>query len=96
MTDIGLILGQPTSHLLFAIFFSLFPFHCPFISLCSSHWRILSKSITMIQRRKPKTMNHVQQSLTQESPSIVILGVRELKKELLVIRQRGFIGGVLL
>ena len=34
-------------------------------------------SITIIQRRKPKTMNHVQQSSTQESPSIVILGARE-------------------
>jgi hypothetical protein len=27
MTDIGLILGQPSSHLLFAIFFSLLTFH---------------------------------------------------------------------
>jgi hypothetical protein len=40
--------------------------------------------------RKPKTMNHVQQSSTQESPSIVILGAREWKKELLAIWQRGF------
>jgi hypothetical protein len=31
-------------------------------------------SITIIHWRKPKTMNHVQQSSTQESPSIVILG----------------------
>jgi hypothetical protein len=31
-------------------------------------------SITIIQRRKPKTMNHVQQSSTQDSPSIVISG----------------------
>jgi hypothetical protein len=36
-------------------------------------------SITIIQRRKPKTTNHVQQSSTQESPSIVILGAREWK-----------------
>jgi hypothetical protein len=35
-------------------------------------------------------MNHVQQSSTQESPSIVILGAREWKKELLVVLQRGF------
>jgi hypothetical protein len=35
-------------------------------------------------------MNHVQQSSTQESPSIVILGAREWKKELLVVWQRGF------
>jgi hypothetical protein len=34
-------------------------------------------------------MNHVQQSSTQESPSIVILGVREWKMELLAIWQRG-------
>jgi hypothetical protein len=53
-------------------------------------------SITIIQRRKPKTMNHVQQSSTQESPSIVILGVREWKMELLAIWQRGFIWSVLL
>jgi hypothetical protein len=90
MTDIGLILGQPSSHLLFAIFFSLLTFHCLFLSLCSSHWRILSKSITITQRRKPKTMNHVQQSSTQESPSIVILGAMEWKMDLLAIWQRGF------
>jgi hypothetical protein len=35
-------------------------------------------------------MNHVQRSSTQESPSIVILGAREWKMELLAIRQRGF------
>ncbi len=90
MTDTGLILGEPSSHLLFTIFFSLLTFHCLFLSLCSSHWRILSKSITIIQRRKPKTMNHVQQSSTQESPSIVILGAREWKMELLAIWQSGF------
>jgi hypothetical protein len=89
MTDTGLILGEPSSYLLFAIFFSLLTFHCLFLSLCSFHWRILSKSITIIQRRKPKTMNHVQQSSTQESPSIVILGAREWKMELLAIWQRG-------
>jgi hypothetical protein len=59
--------------------FSLFTFHCLFLSLCSSHSRILSKSITIIQRRKPKMLNHIQQSSTQESPSIVILGAREWK-----------------
>jgi hypothetical protein len=90
MTDTGLILGEPSSYLLFTIFFSLLTFHCPFLSLCSSHWRILSKGITIIHMRKPKTMNHVQQSSTQESPSIVILGAREWKKELLAIWQRGF------
>ena len=36
-------------------------------------------SITIIQRRKPKIVNHVQQSSTQESLSIVILGAREWK-----------------
>jgi hypothetical protein len=41
-------------------------------------------------------MNHVQQSSTQESPSIVILGAREWKMELLAIWQRGFIWSVLL
>jgi hypothetical protein len=35
-------------------------------------------------------MNHVQQSSTQESPSIVILGAREWKMKLLVVWQRGF------
>jgi hypothetical protein len=40
-------------------------------------------------------MNHVQQSSTQESPSIVILGAREWKKKLLAIWQRGFIRCVL-
>jgi hypothetical protein len=35
-------------------------------------------------------MNHVQQSFTQESPNIVILGAREWKMELLAIWQRGF------
>jgi hypothetical protein len=35
-------------------------------------------------------MNHVQQSSTQESPSIVILGAREWKMELLAIWQRVF------
>jgi hypothetical protein len=40
--------------------------------------------------RKPKTMNYVQQSSTQESPSIVILGAREWKMELLAIWQRVF------
>jgi hypothetical protein len=73
------------------IFSSLSSSHWPFLSLCSSHWRILSKSITIIQRRKPKMLNHVQQSSTQESPSIVILGAREWKMELLAIWQRGFI-----
>jgi hypothetical protein len=88
MTVTGLILGEPSSYLLFTVFFSLLTFHCLFLSLCSSHWRILSKSITIIQRRKPKTMNHVQQSSTQESPSIVILGGREWKMGLLAIWQR--------
>jgi hypothetical protein len=41
-------------------------------------------------------MNHVQKSSTQESPSIVILGAREWKMELLDIWQRGFIWSVLL
>jgi hypothetical protein len=89
MAGTGLILGEPSSYLLFTIFFSL-----TFLSLCSSHWRILSMSITIIQRRKPKTMNHVQQSSTQESPSIVILGAKEWKMELLAIWQRGFLSGV--
>jgi hypothetical protein len=35
-------------------------------------------------------MNHVQPSSTQESRSIVILGAREWKMELLAIWQRGF------
>jgi hypothetical protein len=35
-------------------------------------------------------LNHVQQSSTQESPSIVILGAREWEMELLAIWQRGF------
>jgi hypothetical protein len=35
-------------------------------------------------------MNHVQQSSTQESPSIVISGAREWKMKLLAIGQRGF------
>jgi hypothetical protein len=35
-------------------------------------------------------MNHVQQSSTQESPSIVILGAMEWKMELLAIWQSGF------
>jgi hypothetical protein len=35
-------------------------------------------------------MNHVQQSSTQESPSIMILGAREWEMELLAIWQRGF------
>jgi hypothetical protein len=35
-------------------------------------------------------MNHVQQSSTQESPSIVILGTREWKMEFLAIWQREF------
>jgi hypothetical protein len=35
-------------------------------------------------------LNHVQQYSTQESPSIVILGAREWKMELLAIWQRGF------
>jgi hypothetical protein len=34
-------------------------------------------------------LNHVQQSSTQESPSIVILGAREWEMELLAIWQRG-------
>jgi hypothetical protein len=38
-------------------------------------------------------MNHVQQSSTQESPSIVILGAREWKMELLAIWQ-GDLSGV--
>jgi hypothetical protein len=37
-------------------------------------------------------MNHVQQSSTQESPSIVILGAREWKIELLAIWQGGLSG----
>jgi hypothetical protein len=89
MTDIGLILGQPSSYLLFAIFLSLFSLPLSF-SLLFPLERILSKSITIIQRRKPRTMNHVQQSSTQESPRIVILGAREWKMELLAIWQRRF------
>ena len=95
MTGTGLILGEPSSYLLFTIFFSLLTFHCLFLSLCSSHWRILSNSITIIQMKKPKTMNHVQQSSTHESPSIVILGAREWKMDLLAIWQGGFIRRVL-
>jgi hypothetical protein len=38
-------------------------------------------------------MNHVAQTSTQESPSIVISRTREWKKEFLVIRQRGFYQG---
>jgi hypothetical protein len=93
MSDTGLIMGQPSSHLLFDIFFSLLTFHCLFLSLCSSHWRILSKSITIIQRRKPNMLNHVQQSSTQESPSIMISGAREWKMDLLAIWQ-GDLSGV--
>jgi hypothetical protein len=89
MTDTGLILGEPSSYLLFSILFSLLTFHCLFLSLCSSNWRILSNSITIIQRRKPKTMNHVQQSSTQESPSIVILGARKWEMGLLAIMTDG-------
>jgi hypothetical protein len=89
MTDTGLILGELSSYLLFTIFFSLLTFHFLFLSLCSSHSRILSKSITIIQRRKPKTMNQVQQSSTHESPSIVILGVREWEMGLLAIMTEG-------
>jgi hypothetical protein len=40
-------------------------------------------------------MNHVQQSSTQESPSIVISGAREWKMDLLAIWQGGFIRHVL-
>jgi hypothetical protein len=40
-------------------------------------------------------MNHVQQSSTQESPSIVILGAREWKIDLLAIWQGEFIRRVL-
>ena len=35
-------------------------------------------------------LNHAQQSSTQESPSIVILGVKEWKMELLAIGQMRF------
>jgi hypothetical protein len=35
-------------------------------------------------------MNQIQQSSTQESPSIVVLGAREWKMELLAIWQRVF------
>ena len=35
-------------------------------------------------------LNHVQQSSTQESPSIMILGAREWKMEFLAIWQRVF------
>jgi hypothetical protein len=38
-------------------------------------------------------MNHVAQSSTQESPSIVISRAREWEKDLLAIRQRGFYHG---
>jgi hypothetical protein len=38
-------------------------------------------------------MNHVAQSSTHESSSIVISGAREWKNELLAIRQRGFYRG---
>jgi hypothetical protein len=47
-------------------------------------------SITIIHWRKPKTMNHVQQSSTQELPSIVISGAREWKMEFPAIWQRVF------
>jgi hypothetical protein len=40
-------------------------------------------------------LNHVQQSSTQESPSIVILGAREWEMGLLAIWERGFIWSVL-
>jgi hypothetical protein len=85
MTDTGLILGEPSSYLLFTIFFSL----------TLSFYLLFPLEDSIIQRRKPKTMNHVQQSSTQESPSIVILGAREWKKKLLAIWQRGFIRCVL-
>jgi hypothetical protein len=84
MVDFGTTFFSSSFH------YFLFTFHYPFLSLCSCHCSILSKSITITQRRKPKTKNHVQQSSTQESPSIVILAVREWKMELFVIWQRGF------
>jgi hypothetical protein len=51
-------------------------------------------SITIIQRRKPKTMNHVQQSSTQESPSIVILGAREWKNGVACNLAEGILSGL--
>ena len=50
-------------------------------------------SITIIQRRKPKTMNHVQQSSTQESPSIVILGAREWENGVACNLAEGILSG---
>ena len=51
-------------------------------------------SITIIQRRKPKTMNHVQQSSTQESPSIVILGAREWENGVACYLAEGILSGM--
>jgi hypothetical protein len=51
-------------------------------------------SITVIHWRKPKIMNHVQQSSTQESPSIVILGAREWKNGVACDLAEGILSGV--
>jgi hypothetical protein len=53
-------------------------------------------SITIIQRRKPKTMNHVQQSSTQESPSIGILGAREWENGVACNLAEGILSGLFL
>jgi hypothetical protein len=98
MTDTRLILGEPSSYLLFTIFFSLFYFSLftasffLFVLPTGGFYQRVLLSYTEGNQR----LNHVQQSSTQESPSIVILGAREGKMELLAIWQRGFIGSVLL
>jgi hypothetical protein len=88
MTDTGLILGEPSSYLLFTIFFLLtlsFSLLFPLEDSIKEYYHHIEE--------ETKTMNHVQQSPIQESPSIVILGVREWKNGLACYLVEGFLSG---
>jgi hypothetical protein len=87
MTNTGLILGQPSSHLLFAIFFSL--------TLSFSLLFPLEDSIKEYYHHTEEETKDVEPYTTVLNPritKIVILGAREWEMELLAIWQGGLSG----
>jgi hypothetical protein len=89
MTDTGLILEEPSSYLLFTIFFSLtlsFFLLFPLDDSIKEYYHHTEEEL--------KTMNHVQQSSTQESPSIVILGGEGVENGVACDLAEGILSGV--
>jgi hypothetical protein len=93
MTDTGLILGEPSSYLLFTIFFSLLTFHFS-LSLSLSLLFPLEDSIKEYYHHTEEETKDYELCATVFNPRITkhcdLRGEGVEKMELLVIWQRGF------